>query len=57
MLNKARAIRYQAFVELKLSKSNREYLYALEEMLSAMDAEDVIENMETIIKEAKKDGF
>jgi hypothetical protein len=55
--DKARSIRYQAYLKLELSVKDREYLYVMEDMIDAMDAGPVIEDQETIAKEAKKDGY
>jgi len=57
LLEKARSIRYQAYRNLGLKKSDKQYLAAIEDIVGAMDAKDVIESMEEVVKEAKRDGL
>ena len=55
--DKARAIRYQAYLHLEVSSDDRAYLRSIEDQIEALDAGPVIEDAETIAKEAKRDGF
>ena len=57
MRDKARAIRYQAYLDLQVSSDGRAYLRAIEDQIEALDAGPVIEDAEAIAKEAKRDGF